>query len=158
MDPKLRKSVLRSISNGMYVITTGRGDQAAGATITWMTQCSFEPPLLVAGVRAGSAIHDGLRATMRAVVHVLDESQEDVAKRFFSPADVEADTLNGLTVVETSSGPRLVDAGAWAECAVREMIDCGGDHELVVLEVVDVGAAHEIEPLTVRQSPWQYGG
>lgn len=158
MDSKLRKQVLRSLSNGMYVVTTGDAESAAGATVTWLTQSSFEPPLIVACVRAGSSLWEGIERHMRAVVHVLDTSQEETAKRFFTPGEVEGPTLNGLEVEFLACGPRLRDARAWAECKVRELIDCGGDHRLVVLEVIDVGAQGDLEPLTVRASPWQYGG
>lgn len=158
MDSKLRKHVLRSLSNGMYVVTTGDREAAAGATVTWLTQSSFEPPLLVACVREGSGLWEGIERNLRAVVHVLGEDQQEIAKRFFTPAELEGATLNGLEFEATPAGPRLRDARAWAECKVRELIDCGGDHRLVVLQVLDVGAEGDIEPLTVRASPWQYGG
>lgn len=162
MDPKLRRQVLRLLSNGIYVVTARNGGAEVGATITWLTQASFEPPLLVAGVRPGSAISAALRAGGAAVVHVLGVDQQDVARRFFTPAAIDDDaappTINDLPFEPTGYGPRLLAARAWADCRVRETIDCGGDHRLVVLEVEDVGSRGEVDPLTVRRSPWQYGG
>lgn len=162
MDPKTRKKVLRLLSNGMYVVTARNGEEHAGATITWLTQSSFRPPLLVAGVRADSALHGCLAPGGTALVQVLGSDQEHIAQAFFRTAEVDDDavppTLNGLPYEETEAGALLQDVRAWAACRVRDRIDCGGDHHLVVLEVVDVGARGDVEPLTVRDSPWEYGG
>ena len=162
MDPQERKRVLRLLSNGMYVVTTQRAGEPAGATVTWLTQTSFEPPLLVAGVRPGSGLSEGMQESGRAIVHVLGEGQQPVAKKFFSRPEVDNDadppTIAGLPFEPVAAGPLLLDVRAWAEVRVIETVDCGGDHNLVVLEVVEVGHRGEIEPLTVRSSPWEYGG
>jgi len=163
MDAKTRRRVLRTISNGMYVMTSRSGDQPAAATITWLTQCSFEPPLIVAGIRPGTAIEEALRETGRAVVHVLGADQQNVAKDFFSAPDADlggsSPTLGGHPVEITEQDVILRDAHAWAICQHVESYDTGGDHRLVVLQVIDIGErSEEFEPLTVRSSPWSYGG
>jgi flavin reductase (DIM6/NTAB) family NADH-FMN oxidoreductase RutF len=33
-----------------------------------------------------------------------------------------------------------------------------GDHAIVILEVVEVELTGHIDPLTVSDSPWEYGG
>lgn len=163
MDPRDRKKVLRSISNGMYVVTSKSADGYGGATVTWLTQSSFEPPLLVAAVRPGSGLSECLEGSREAVVHVIGAHQEEIAKRFFSRPEVDLQaappTLGGLPFTLSESGiPILNDAAAYAECRVIETIACGGDHDLVVLEVTSVGWREDFEPLTVRDSPWEYGG
>ena len=45
MDPKVRRKTLRMFSNGVYIITSGGGDRYGGATVTWVSQASFHPPL-----------------------------------------------------------------------------------------------------------------
>ena len=68
-------------------------------------------------------------------------------------------TIAGLPFTLSEAGvPILDDCNAYAECTVSEVIDHGGDHELVVLEVVDITSRDELVPLTVRASPWEYGG
>jgi len=162
MDSKLRKQVLRLISNGMYVITSKVGDEHAAATITWLTQVSFDPPLLSVGVRPGSRISEALHASRRAVVHILGTDQRAIAKSFFVPPEVDlqgdAPTIGGHSFESTDAGARLLDARAWMTCQVIDTLDCGGDHNLVVLEVIAVDSAGDVEPLTVQASPWTYGG
>lgn len=163
MDPKVRKQVLRSLSNGMYVVTARSSEGYGAATLTWLTQTSFEPPLLVASVRPGSGIAECLQSGHDAVVHIVGADQQDLAKRFFARVEVDADaqppTIAGLPFELSGAGiPILAHAAAYAECRVVETIDCGGDHNLVVLEVIDATWRADLEPLTVRQSPWEYGG
>lgn len=162
MDAKLRKRVLRLVSNGVYIVTASAGRRPSAATITWLTQFSFDPPLLVAGIRPGSSISDCLQESRRAVVHIVGRDQQEVAKRFFSAPDHDdaatPPTLGGRPYQDTESGPVLQDARAWMSCKVLEIIDSGGDHNLVVMEVVDIGEQGEVDPLTVQASPWSYGG
>lgn len=162
MDSKLRKRVLRQISNGVYVLTSAGRERPAAATITWLTQFSFDPPLLVAGIRPGSSISESLQESRKAVVHIVGSDQLEMAKRFFSAPEHDADatppTLAGLPYEATAHGPLLQAACAWAQCQVLEIIDSGGDHNLVVLEVIDIGERGELAPLTVQASPWSYGG
>ena len=48
MDPDHKKTVLRMIPYGIYVLTSddGKGNISA-ATANWLTQTAFAPPLLV---------------------------------------------------------------------------------------------------------------
>lgn len=163
MESSTRKKVLRSLSNGMYVVTSRSPEGHGGATLTWMTQTSFEPPLLVAGVRPDSGIAECLLSSQQAVVHILAAGQEAIAKSFFSRPEVDTDseppTLGGVPFAESREGLAILDdAPAYAVCRVVETIDNGGDHALVVLEVTSVEHRGDFEPMTVRLSPWEYGG
>jgi flavin reductase (DIM6/NTAB) family NADH-FMN oxidoreductase RutF len=162
MDPKVRKKVLRQISNGVYVVTSQNGDELAGATITWLTQVSFDPPLLAIGVRPGSRISEALQQSRAAVVHLVAPDQKALAKRFFSAPEVDSSgdspTIGGCAFDATDHGPRLREARGWMFCRVIETLDCGGDHNLVVVEVEDVGQDEGLEGLTVQGAGWSYGG
>ena len=59
MDSQVKKSVLRMIPYGLYVLTSESKDgNIAAATINWVTQASFEPPLIAIGVKADSGAHE----------------------------------------------------------------------------------------------------
>lgn len=51
MDPNAKKTTLRMIPYGLYVLTAASGDRVAAATVNWVTQASFEPPLVAVGVK-----------------------------------------------------------------------------------------------------------
>lgn len=162
MDPKARRRVLRLISNGMYVVTSPAGEEHAAATITWLTQVSFDPPLLAMGVRPGSRLSEAVHASRVATIHLLSEDQQEIAKSFFAAPTIDPDseppTIGGHPFEAGEHGARLLDARAWIAGRVIETLDCGGDHNLVVIEVEEIGEAGEVTPLTVQASPWSYGG
>ena len=87
MDQDTKKSVLRMIPYGLYVLTSGSesGDYAA-ATVNWVTQASFEPPLVVVAVKADSFIHSVITKNKTFALNVLGKDQGDVAFAFFEIA------------------------------------------------------------------------
>src|SRR3989442_11134550 len=85
MDPASRRKTLRMLSNGLYVMTSRSGDRCGAATVTWVSQASFRPPLLMAAVRPDSNVFACLRDSGVAAVHILGLGQGDLARRVFSP-------------------------------------------------------------------------
>lgn len=158
MDSRIRKHTLRMLSNGMYVVTSSSGARHGAATVTWLSQASFKPPLVMAAIRPESNVFRCLAESGVAVVHILDRDQQDMAQRFFSPTRVVDDTINGEPFVPgITHAPVLKNARAYFECVVRQMCALG-DHTVVVMEVVEAACRGEASPLTVAASPWQYGG
>src|ERR1700683_1649756 len=58
MDADAKKTALRMIPYGIYVLTAddGKGGVAA-ATVNWVTQTAFAPPLVVVGVKTDSGAY-----------------------------------------------------------------------------------------------------
>ena len=46
-----KKTILRMIPYGLYVLGVQKGDQVSAAAINWGTQTAFDPPLIVMGVK-----------------------------------------------------------------------------------------------------------
>ncbi len=49
MDETAKKTVLRMIPYGLFVVSTRDGDTVNAAAVNWVTQASFAPPLVVLG-------------------------------------------------------------------------------------------------------------
>src|SRR5947207_8032695 len=96
MDPAIRRRALRMMSNGMYVMTSRSGERYGAATVTWVSQASFRPPLLMAAVRPESNVFACLRESGIAALHILGRGQVDVARRFFAPTRADDSGINGL--------------------------------------------------------------
>jgi flavin reductase (DIM6/NTAB) family NADH-FMN oxidoreductase RutF len=56
MEPKTKQKALRLLTNGMYVLTSRSGDKYGAATVTWVSQASFKPPLLMAALRKDGSV------------------------------------------------------------------------------------------------------
>jgi flavin reductase (DIM6/NTAB) family NADH-FMN oxidoreductase RutF len=158
MDPAKRKQTLRMLSNGIYVMTSSTRTAHGVATITWLSQASFKPPLVMAAIRPDSNVFKCLVESGVAAIHILDCGQEHLAQRFFAPTKVIDDTINGERFVPgLTSAPILENACAYFECVLRQTVTLG-DHAVVILEVVEAECRRDLDPLTVASSPWTYGG
>jgi flavin reductase (DIM6/NTAB) family NADH-FMN oxidoreductase RutF len=158
MDTAARKQTLRLLSNGLYVITSSDGGCHGAATVTWVSQASFTPPLVMAAIRPDSNVFKCLSQSGVAAVHVLDAGQQQMAQAFFAPTRVVGDTINGEPFRPgLTRAPILQNAFAYFECFVRQMVALG-DHVVVIMEVVEAKCRRNLSPLTVAASPWTYGG
>lgn len=146
------------LSNGIYVMTSSAGLSHGVATITWLSQASFKPPLVMAAIRPDSNLFKCLVESGVAAVHILDCDQKQLAQRFFAPTKVIDRTINGEPFVPgLTRAPILENASAYFECVVRQITTLG-DHAVVIMEVIDAECRGDICPLTVASSPWTYGG
>lgn len=142
MDPNDRKLALRMIPYGLYVLTGQAEDgRVAAATVNWVTQVSFEPPLVVVGVKADSAAHAIIKEAGAFALNVLGKGQQATAYAFFKPQEREGDTIGGERIREGSMGaPLLESCPAYVECQLVETVE-RGDHSVFLGEVVDAGVA-----------------
>jgi flavin reductase (DIM6/NTAB) family NADH-FMN oxidoreductase RutF len=159
MDVATRRKTLRLLSNGVYIITARDGDDFGAATVTWLSQASFKPPLLMAAVRADSNVFKCLSRSGAAAVHIVDRSQQEIAQRFFTPTCTAAGSINGEPFRGgKTAAPILENMGAYLECRLKRIMEGEGDHAIVLLEVKEAECHATVSPLTIRESPWEYGG
>jgi flavin reductase (DIM6/NTAB) family NADH-FMN oxidoreductase RutF len=97
-----KKHTLRLFTHGVYIPTSRRDDSFGAATVTWVSQASFNPSLLMVAVRPTSAVFRSLAKSSVAALHVLSNDQCDIAKKFFAPTAVQNDTINGEPFHETA--------------------------------------------------------
>jgi flavin reductase (DIM6/NTAB) family NADH-FMN oxidoreductase RutF len=160
MDPQQKKVALRAINYGLYVLTAKDGDDVGAAGVNWLTQASFEPPLIVAAVKADSGTAAIVDKTGAFAVNVLGEDQLDVGKAFFRSTTVEGDKVNGYTFEPgpETGAPLLTDLPYWFEVRVTDTVT-KGDHTIYVGEVVSAGVRDEsVTPMLLRSTGMNYGG
>jgi flavin reductase (DIM6/NTAB) family NADH-FMN oxidoreductase RutF len=140
MDKDAKKTALRMIPYGLYVLTgETKSGRVAAATVNWVTQTAFEPPLVVVGVKADSGAHAVIKEAGVFALNILSKGQQSLAYGFFKPAEREGNTIGGQAVRSGSTGaPLLEDAPAYLECRLVETIE-KGDHSIFVGEVIDAG-------------------
>ena len=146
MDPNAKKTTLRMIPYGLYVLTAAHADgRVAAATVNWVTQASFEPPLIAIGVKADSGAHALIKDTKAFALNVLGKGQQGVAFTFFKPAERKGDTISGEPIRIGSTGsPILTNAPAYVECTLESTVEMG-DHSIFVGKVVDANVAKQPE-------------
>jgi flavin reductase (DIM6/NTAB) family NADH-FMN oxidoreductase RutF len=148
MDQDAKKTALRMIPYGIYVLTAddGQGNIAA-ATVNWVTQTAFAPPLLVVGVKTDSHAYPIVKNTKTFILNMLGKDAKGMAFTFFKPTKLEDGKLSGQAVHKGSNGLPILDGAlAAVECKVTGIVE-QGDHHIVVGEVVE---AHLPKPVTGR--------
>ena len=159
VDAKVRQKALRMLSNGVYVLTSKANGRCGAATVTWVSQVSFKPPLVMVALQRQSNVYKCLAESRIAALHIVDEGQQDIAHRFFFPTSASNGTINGERVVEgKTAAPILESLPAHIECEVHEIVENGGDHAMVLLHPVEAEFSAAVRPLTMAETPWEYGG
>jgi flavin reductase (DIM6/NTAB) family NADH-FMN oxidoreductase RutF len=121
-----------------YVLTADDGKGNVGAaTVNWVTQGSFAPPLVVVGVKADSGAHTVVKGTGRFERNMLGKDQKGLGFTFFNPAKVEDGKVSGQAFHSGTNGSPILDAAiAAVECSVKQIVELG-DHHIVVAEVTE---------------------
>jgi len=159
VDAKAKQKTLRLLSNGVYILTSRSNDRYGAATVTWVSQASFKPPLIMAAVRRESKVFACLAESGYAVLHVVGDRQQEIAKRFFFPTHAVCGTINGEAFMEgRTAAPVLPNLPAYVECKLERIVDTSGDHAVVILRAVEADCRDTVRPLTMADTPWKYGG
>lgn len=142
MDPLAKKTVLRMIPYGLYVLTAESADgQVAAATVNWVTQASFEPPLVVVGTKMDSLAYSVIKASGAFALNVLGKGQQALAYTFFKSVSRDGDLISGERFRRGTTGaPLLEKTPAFAECKLVDTVE-RGDHAIVIGEVVGAGVS-----------------
>ena len=160
LDPQAKKVALRAINYGLFVVTAKSGDELAAAGVSWLSQASFEPPLVMAGIKTDNDSHRLIEDTGVFAVNVLGKDQLDIGKAFFRTSTVEGNKINGY---EFEAGPEtgcplIVALPYWFECRVTDTVK-RGDHTVFVAETVSAGVRDDsVVPLLLRDTGMNYGG
>ena len=145
MDPNTKKTTLRMIPYGLYVLTAAHGERVAAGTVNWVTQASFAPPLVVVGVKTDSHAHPLIKESKAFALNVLGKGQQAMAFTFFKPAVREGQTISGEPFRWGSTGaPVLERVPACFECRLVDTVE-RGDHSVFVGEVVDASLPKPVE-------------
>ena len=143
MNAEAKKTVLRMIPYGIYILTAddGKGNVAA-ATVNWVTQSAFARPLVVAAVKADSGAYKVVKDAQVFALNMLGKAHKGVAFTFFKPTQISDGKLSGQSYRKGTTGaPILLDAPGAVECRVTALVE-QGDHHIVVGEVVEAHLNH----------------
>ncbi len=143
MDEAAKKTALRMIPYGIYILTAKSGDEVAAATVNWVTQTSFEPPLIAVAIKSDSGAYGLVRKTGAFALNMLGKGQAPVGFTFFKPAQLDGDKISGEPFRAGANGaPVLSNALACIECKVTTVVE-QGDHHIFVAQVTSANVARQ---------------
>jgi len=159
VDLQAKKTALRKIPHGIFIVGVCANGQLNAFTGSWLTQASFTPPLVVMGVKKDTISYTMIAQSKVFSVSLLGkDGGKRIAEHFVKPAHTAGEKLAGIGHTQGRTGaPILDEAIAYFECEVRQIAE-GGDHAVVIGEVVEAGVRQDVEALTLKDTGWQYGG
>src|SRR6202011_3177092 len=96
VDPNTKKQALRTFTYGLYAISCADEGEVNIFTANWITQASFEPPLLALSVENDSKSLPMIQRSRAFTVNVLRSGQRDLAGKLGKSAIQHPDKLTGI--------------------------------------------------------------
>ena len=66
-----RKEVLRMMSYGVYILASKNENEYCSTTVTWVSQASFEPPMLSVCLKRNSGAYLVVKERREFILHLL---------------------------------------------------------------------------------------
>jgi flavin reductase (DIM6/NTAB) family NADH-FMN oxidoreductase RutF len=145
-----------TMTYGIYLLTASHDGRINGMMASWVSQISYEPPLIAVAVHKNRFSHELIEKSGRFALHVLREEQKKLVAKFMGS---EPETkFSGIEWQPGQTGcPILKDCVACFECTLRTSIE-PGNHTLFIGEVVDAQVISDAKPLTTGDYRGQYIG
>lgn len=158
MDPETKKTVLRLFRYTLHVLTVPCGQEGHGITVNWLTQASFDPPMLAVSIENRSKTIQLLRQHRVFAINMLGSDQAELAGRLGRSSARSPDKFKDVPTKKGSTGvPLLSDSLGYLECRVTAEVGAG-DSTVFVGEIVDAGLGREGDPLTMAAAGFRHAG
>lgn len=160
LDPEARKRLLRSFTYGMYWVAAEHEGERGIFTANWVSQASFDPPLIMLSVEHESSTLPLIRASGRFVIGPFRDDQRDLAADLGRPKARVGDKIDafGLATVDLDSGGiALADSLGALGCRVWSESDAG-DSVVFIAEVVEARIFGDGRPLTMTAAGFRHFG
>lgn len=150
-------AALGRIPSGLFILTARRGSAETGVLVSFVQQCSFDPPQICFAMKPDRPIVPWLSTGASLTLNILDDSQTDMVGHFGRGFALDQPAFTDLDVEKSESGnPVLSESLAYLDCEIVGR-HSAGDHDLFVARVVAGKMLNEGQPLVhVRKSGIHY--
>jgi flavin reductase (DIM6/NTAB) family NADH-FMN oxidoreductase RutF len=156
LDKSTRNKILSKIPYGLFIVGSKRRESVSAIIANWITQVSFEPPLIAFAVEFDSNTHHFIDESKYFSLNMLPVGSKVFAKAFLKKTRHIGSTINEKEFTISKHGlPFLRDASDSLECKVVDSTRVG-DHVLFVGEVIDGVSNGNGGILTLKETGWQY--
>ena len=145
----------RQIPYGIYVLTARQGSDLHALIVSWVSQVSYSPPLLLVALRNNRRALPALQASGRFSLSLLSRGQKDLVRRLKEPRPASSSSI--YDDFAPDQPPVLKDCQASWQCTLISHVEAG-DHTLCIGEVRSAAAKTEGEPLSTMEYGKTYIG
>lgn len=149
--------ILGKMTNGIYVLTTSFEKEINGMIVSWVSQVSYDPPLIMVAIHPSRYSHNMVKQSGCFALHILSKNQADLIGLFKG-----SDPASKFKNIQWNKGnetgcPILKQCIAYMECEVTESHN-PGNHTLFVGKVKDADIVLDDEPLSTLDFSGTYLG
>lgn len=153
-----RRVILRKISGPLVIVTSFAGNRATAAVISFITQTSIDPPMIVMAIRPESDLYAALTESKQAAIHFPRIDQKDLVAKFFKIRKWTDNSLNGYTFIISDRKNALLDEVPMSlEADIVDIIK-QGDHHLFLCRISATHLENDYDTLNLSDTNWKYGG
>jgi len=160
LDLDAKKTVLRQFSYGLYAVTAEHNGERGIFTANWLSQVSFEPPMVAVSVERESSTLPLIHASGRLAICPFTADQRDLAAGLGRPRSRAGDkfvTLHLPTIATAAGPPALSNALGYVVCEVRQEVSAG-DSIVLLTEVIEARVLDDGLPLVMRDAGFRHAG
>ena len=122
------------LTHGVYVITAKFEDQMSGLAVAWASQAGKDRFMFCVGSQ--SLTRELILKSAHFGLHVLEQSQHELARHFGRKTGKNVDKFKGLTYeIGKYGSPMLGVCAARYECAVEQVFDLD-DQKIIVGKIL----------------------
>ena len=147
---------LGKVVSGLFIVTSQKENEKMGFTASFLTQTSFEPPIITMAMKKGRNSLEFINEAKIFTVNVMAKSEMKLIGKFANPNFTYDELFTDLEYKEINNMPVLNSAVSYLNCKVISIVD-SGDHVLVLGEVFDGDLLNENEPAYhIRKNGFNY--
>lgn len=144
--PERFRAAMRGLASTVCVVTAPTAKGLRGMTATAVMSLSMEPASLAVAVNRSASLNPFLGEGAPVSIHLLDESQADIAKAFAGALPQDDRFSVGWWSSDAWGCPMLENAAASLSCVIERRVELA-THSLVVALVRGVRTHAAARPL-----------
>lgn len=141
-----------AVPSPVAVVTTKTKDRVNGLAVAWVSQVSYNPPLVMVTIAPKNFSYELIKESGIFAINILTKDQISLGKHFGSSSGRNTNKFEGITYYTKKTGaPILKDVYSYLDCRVVSTHKAG-DHVIFVGEVLDASPTCNGEPLLFKSS------
>ena len=137
---------LEKITYGLYILTTKKGEEINGMIASWVSQVSFNPPLVMVGIRRNRYSHKMIKESGIFALNILGKEDGMLVSKF--KAHTSEEKFEGIRWGKKVTGSPIIEQTlGYMDCKLVNFIDTG-DHTVFIGEIVDADTHKDGMPLS----------
>lgn len=156
MEKATLNKVLNKIPYGLYIVGSKTEEGVAAIIANWMTQVSFNPPLIGVAIETDSDMRIHINRSKFFSLNFLPSGSVELAKPFLKKSKHVGLKLNNMNFTLSNQGTPFLEVAVDSfECKVVQSIPTG-DHVFFIGEITDGLSRREHGILTLKETGWKY--